>query len=125
MKPTHPTDPIVIVSAEGFGAGAELTARIHAKADKLHRHHSPAIGRVRVHLKRETPHEGPVDFAVCVTAETSGPDFIAHGNGEEPEFAVNSAFTRLERTIAASAGMRKHDRHAADALAAKTPEPLV
>lgn len=114
MNPTAPATPLLL-TAEGFTARADLIALAEAKAAKLLRHRVPAVSRVRVHVKLETPHEGPPLFAACATADTAGPDFIAHGSGDEPEAAVHAVFDRLERAIADAAGLRKHKRHAAAA----------
>lgn len=114
MNPSPTASPLLF-TAEGFAARADLIALADAKVAKLLRHRSPSVGRVRVHLKLETPHEGLPVFAACATADTAGPDFVAHGSGDEPEAAVHAVFDRLERALADAAGVRKHKRHAAAA----------
>jgi hypothetical protein len=50
-------------------------------------------------------------FAVCATAEKTGIDHVAHATSIEPVPAINAVFAKLERVIAAAAGIRKHRRH--------------
>ena len=107
----NPTEPKVIISVEGFAARGEFTHQAEVKTAKLRRHRLARIGDLRLHVKRETPHDGPPFFVVTANAESSGPDYIAHGRGAEPEIALNAAFERLERAIADTAGVRKHNRH--------------
>jgi ribosome-associated translation inhibitor RaiA len=106
------SEPKTILSAEGFSARIELTAHVEAKAAKLRRHEFPRIGHVRIHVRRETPQNDAPRFTVSATAESRGADFVAHGFGGIPESAINTAFDKLERAVAAAAGERKHDlRH--------------
>lgn len=118
------TEPITILSAEGFSARPELTAHAEAKAAKLRRHANPRIGHVRIHVRLETPREGAQRFNVSATAETRGLDFVAHGFGAVPESAINEAFVKLERSATAAAGVRKHQLHrpgVAEIAAVKSP----
>lgn len=103
----------VLLHTEGFAMREELTAHAEAKADKLLRHSHPRVHRVRINVKRHTPHSGASFFAVRATAENEGPDHIVHADGAEPETAINEAMHKLERALAASAGARKHRMHRA------------
>jgi ribosome-associated translation inhibitor RaiA len=105
------TPPSVIIAPEGFALRPELSELAERKAEKLRRHRSPTIGHIRLHVKREAPHGAPVQFVVCATAETGGPDFIAHAAAEEPEVAIAAAFTKLDRAANEVAGARKVARH--------------
>jgi ribosome-associated translation inhibitor RaiA len=105
------TKPQVIFAAEGFSARPDLIAHAEAKAAKLRRHETPRVGHVRIHARRETPHEGAPTFSVSATAETRGPDLVAHGSAASPETAINAAFIKLERAAKAAAGVRKISRH--------------
>ena len=105
------TETTTILSAEGFSARPELTAHAEAKAAKLRRHDNPRIGRVRIHVRLETPREGTQRFTVSATAETRGLDFVAHGSAPVPESAISDAFVKLERSVSAAAGVRKHQLH--------------
>lgn len=113
----NPTEPKTILYTEGFHARFELNVLVDAKALKLRRHEYPRIGHVRIHIRRETPHSAAPRFCVSASAESRGPDFIAHGTGGIPESAINTAFDKLERAIAAAAGERKHDLRQAQPLA--------
>jgi ribosome-associated translation inhibitor RaiA len=105
------TEPTTLLSAEGFSARPELTVHAEAKAAKLRRHANPRIGHVRLHVCLETPREGTPRFAVVATAETRGLDFVAHGLAPVPESAISEAFVKLERSVSAAAGVRKHQLH--------------
>jgi ribosome-associated translation inhibitor RaiA len=106
------TEPKTILYTEGFHARFELNAHVDAKAAKLRRHEHPRIGHVRIHIRRETPHSDAPRFSVSASAESRGADFIAHGTGGIPESAINTAFDKLERAVAAATGERKHNlRH--------------
>ena len=105
-----PTEPKVILSAEGFTARPTLLEHAEAKATKLRRHEHPRVGHVRLHIRLETPRNGTKRFAVAATAETRGPDLVAHSVAAKPETALNAVFAKLERGIAAAAGERKHRR---------------
>ncbi len=108
----NPTEPKVILSAEGFTARPDLMERAEVKAAKLRRHEHPRVGHVRLHVRLATPHNGTKVFTVTATAETCGPDLVAHSEAARPETALNAAFTKLERAITAAAGERKHARQA-------------
>lgn len=116
----NPTAPKVMLSAEGFTARADLLERAEAKATKLRRHEHPRVGHVRLHVRLETPRNDTKRFAVSATAETRGPDLVAHSTAVKPETAINAVFTKLERGIAAATGERKHGRQK---LAAVTKFP--
>ena len=106
------SEPKTLFSAEGFSARPELIVHAEAKATKLRRHETFQIGHVRLHVRRERPHNGTTRFTVSATAETRGADFVAHSSAGLPESAINSAFDKLERAVAEAAGERKHNlRH--------------
>jgi ribosome-associated translation inhibitor RaiA len=106
--------PSLILSTAGFTNRAELVDHVTDKLSKLLRHAHPQAGLVRVHVKRETPHSCPPYFAVRAIVETAGPDYLAHSEATEPATAVDEAFDKLERSMAAAARARKHrQRHAA------------
>lgn len=107
----NPTLPHLILSAEGFTVRPDLAALAEIKAAKLRRHRLSALGHVRVHVRRVTPHATTTQFEVCITAESPGPDFVVHAVGAEPEIGLNAAFAKLERAITASVGVLKHERH--------------
>ncbi|MEO6001929.1 MAG: HPF/RaiA family ribosome-associated protein [Opitutus sp.] len=117
----NPTDPKVIVSAEGFSSSAELIAHAEAKVAKLRRHETPRIGHIRFHLRRETPHGLAPRFVISATAETRGIDFVAHAFADEPEVAINAVVGKLERAVTAAAGVRKHKRHCAPVIDLYSP----
>jgi len=110
MNTSHPP---VILSTEGFTLRSDLVAHAEEKAGKLQRHLHPHVECVRLHVKRHTPHTDAPLFAVCATAEESaGPDFVVHAASPEPVTAINAAFDKLERAVAAAARARKHwQRH--------------
>lgn len=107
----NPTNPKVILLAEGFTARPAVTTLAENKATKLRRHESPRVGVVRIHIRREKPRNGEPRFAVSATGETRGLDFVAHSSGATPETAINAAFTTLERAVSGAAGVRKTKRH--------------
>lgn len=106
----NPTNPKVILLAEGFTVRPAVTTLAETKATKLRRHEVPRVGTVRIHIRREKPRNGVPRFAVSATGETRGLDFVAHSSGATPETAINAAFTTLERAVSAAAGVRKTKR---------------
>lgn len=108
------TNPRVIVAGEGFSVHPDLILHAEAKAAKLRRHRISRVGHVRIHVRREMPHEGTPFFAVAATAETRGPDLVAHGSATKPETAINAAFVKLERAAQVAAGVKKVRRHQAE-----------
>jgi len=111
LPPMNTTSPDLIFSTEGFTNRADLAAHAEEKAKKLRRRLHPRIDLVRVHIKHESPHSSPAHFAVRATAVTAGPDLVAHAESTEPTAALNAAFEKLERALAASAGALRHARH--------------
>jgi ribosome-associated translation inhibitor RaiA len=101
--------PDLIFSSDGFANRPELVAHAEVKAAKLLRHLHPKVAGVRVHVKHDAAHFSPYYFAVCATAETAGADHVAHAASSEPRAAINAAFDKLERSLTAAAGMRKHN----------------
>jgi len=106
------TSPNLIFSTEGLTNRADMADHAEDKAKKLRRRLHPRIDLVRVHIKHESPHSSPAHFAVRATAVTKGPDLmVAHAESNEPVAALNAAFEKLERALAASAGALRHSRH--------------
>lgn len=107
----NPTNPKVILLAEGFTVSPAVNTLAESKAAKLRRHESPRVGIVRIHVRREKPRNGVPRFAVSATGETRGLDFVAHSSGATPAIALNVAFATLERAVSGAAGVRKTRRH--------------
>ena len=103
--------PNVIFSTEGFAAHADLAAHADEKAVKLLRHAHPRTLLVRINLRLEKPHSGTPHFLARASAEGEGPDHVAHAVGVRPESAINGVVDKLERSISASAGVRRHALH--------------
>ena len=103
--------PSVILSTEGFAAPANLAAHVDEKAIKLLRHVHPRTHLLRINLKLEKPHSGTPYFHVRASAEGEGPDHVAHAVGTRPETAINGVVDKLERSLSASAGARRHALH--------------
>jgi|GEM_PF-3355216 len=101
----------IIVTTEGFPIRPELTAHAEEKGAKLLRHTHPRVNVVRLHIKRETPHVGPISFSVRATAEHNGPAAVVHAEAPQPEAALRSAIDKLERALTTTAGARKHEQH--------------
>jgi ribosome-associated translation inhibitor RaiA len=101
----------IIVTTEGFPIRPELTTHAEEKSAKLLRHTRPCVDTVRLHVKRETPHVGPVFFSVRATAEHSGPADVVHAEASQPDAAIRSAIDKLERALTTTAGARKHELH--------------
>ena len=109
---SNPTN--LIFSTEGFANRADLAMHSEDKMAKLLRHAQPHVDRVRVHVKREAPHSRAPYFAVCATAESAGPNYVAHAESAEPVVAINAAFDKLERSVLAAARARTHQRRHAE-----------
>ena len=101
----------VLLTTEGFTAGPELTAHATSKAGKLFRHGEPRVNRVRLHLKRESPHSAPPYFAARAIAQNAGPDHVVHAEAAEPETALNAVVEKLERALTATARAHQHRQH--------------
>ena len=115
--------PKIIVTTEGFPIRPELTAHAEEKGAKLLRHTHPRVSAVKLHVKRETPHAGPVSFSVRATAEHSGPADVVHAEASQPDAAIRSAIDKLERALTTSAGARKHEQHHPHAVEITTNLP--
>lgn len=109
----------VLLTTDGFTARPELTAHAETKAARLFRHSHPHVHLVRIGVKRNLPHSGAPFFAARATAEHEGPDHVSHAEGMEPEAAINEVVDKLERSLTAAAGKRKHRLHHEPAVGAE------
>lgn len=116
MSSLQKTAPQVNVSVDGFSADPALLARIEAKAAKLHRHHTPRLGSLQLHIRKEHARAQPSLFKASATIHIGGRETAIHCEADEPDTVVNEVFSRLERAAQERAGERKHARHSAPAL---------
>ncbi len=109
---TAADSPRVVFSADGFTARPDIVADAEARAVALHRHGFLRMGTVRVRISRESPHIGPAHFLATVIAHGITGECVAHGSATEPIPAIDEAFRKLERALAAAhdktIGMHHH-----------------
>jgi hypothetical protein len=96
---------------EGFIATPPLFLLFHRGAARIFRHLHPRPYSVALHVKYETPHQGPPQFTAWGVAGSPGPDHVVHAAGNEPGPAVTAALRKLERSVIGAAGLRKQRRH--------------
>lgn len=99
----------VLLHTEGFVARAELSTLAERKAAKLCRH-AGRLERLRLNIVREALRGSEPRFAVVAVLQRASADAVIHATAAHPETALNEAFDKLERIVAARTGVRLHAR---------------